>query len=107
MTIKQLSAILGLIGLVVGGSYALDKRYTPREVTKFHIADLQRNQMQIQRNIQIQSAQQWLFYWQTQVNRWTQQCIQYPYNESFKHQLNEAKRQRDIWQRETNRLMQQ
>lgn len=63
--------------------------------------------MQIQRNIQIQNAQQWLLFWQMQITELTRQCAARPWDEAKKQQLEEAKRQRNIWQQKANQLMAQ
>jgi hypothetical protein len=105
MTIKQIMTVLSLIGLIVGGVWAVDKRYTPREVTKMQIAQVQQNQLQIQRNSKIQNAQNWLLFWTMKVSALQQECNAQPNNPNKRIELNEAMRQRDIWQREVNRLM--
>ena len=105
ISIKQLAAVLSLIGMIVGGVWAIDKRYTPREITDIHVADLQKNQMQIQQNIQVQTALNWLQYWQIQVSQLTGLCAVEPWNAQRKQQLLNAKRERDKWQNEVNRLM--
>jgi hypothetical protein len=106
ISLKQIAAGILTVFALFGAVWGINEQYTPREVTEMMVADLQKNQMQIQRNIQVQNAQQWLFYWQMQVNQLTGLVAQYPYDQNKKNQLNEAKRQRDIWQREVNRLMQ-
>ena len=97
-----IGCILGLVLSV----YGMTEYFTPRETTELLVADLQKNQLQIQRNIQVQNAQQWLFYWQMQVNQLTGISARFPYDQNKKNQLNEARRQRDKWQTEVNRLMQ-
>jgi hypothetical protein len=107
MNIKQLILILSLIGTIVGAAWALDKRYMPREVTEIMIAGVQKNQLQIQKNSKIQNAQNWLLFWTMRVNSLQQECIQNPNSGRKKVELDEAIRQRNIWQNEVNRLMQQ
>ena len=101
-----LAAVFGLL-TVVAAVYGMTEYFTPREVAELWIADLQQNQMQIQRNSQIQNAQNWLLFWQMRVSNLQAACSGRPFDENLKAQLAEAKRQRDIWQREVNRLMQQ
>ena len=105
MSIKQLVVILSLIGAIVGAAWALDARYTPREVTNLLIADLQHNQLLIQNNTKIQNAQNWLMFWTMKVNTLEQECQAQPSNPTKQIELNNAKRQRDRWQNEVNRLM--
>lgn len=99
------AAIVLTVSALLGAAWAFDKRYTPREITEMEIAQLQNNQMQIQRNIQIQNAQQWLWFWQMKVEEFTAICSRDPNNQNARIRLNEAKAKRDYWQGQVNRLM--
>jgi hypothetical protein len=79
----------------------------PREVTEMLVAQVQQNQMQIQKNTQQANAQNWLLFWQMQVTQKTGECAANPGNQATRQQLNHAIKQRDIWQKEVNRLMNQ
>jgi hypothetical protein len=109
MTISAKQILAAVVGLltIVAAVYGMTEYFTPREVAELWIADLQQNQMQIQRNSQIQNAQNWLLFWQMRVSNLQAACHGRPFDENLKAQLAEAKRQRDIWQQEVNRLMQQ
>lgn len=101
----KIAGVVLTISALIGAVWAFDKRYTPREVVEMEIAQLQNNQMQIQKNIQIQNAQQWLWFWQMKVEEFTGLCSREPYNQDYKARLNEAKSKRDYWQNQVNRLM--
>lgn len=105
--IKQVvSVILGILALL-GAAWAIDERYAPREVTALWISDLQKQMIQIQRNNQLTAAQNQLYYWQRQVESLTDRCARAPADQYCRQNLNEAKRQRDFWQREVHKLMNQ
>lgn len=105
ISIKQALTVIGCVLGLIAGVWAFDNKYTPREVTDMLVADLQRNQMMIQRNINIQNAQQWLWYWQQQVTNLTGACAQRPNDQRLRQQLDYAITQRNTWQNEVNRLM--
>jgi hypothetical protein len=105
--IKQISAvILGISGLL-GAAWAIDDRYATREVTTLWISDLQKQMIQIQKTQQTSAAQQQLWYWQQQVEQLTGYCARNPGDQPARIRLNDAKRQRDYWQREVHKLMNQ
>jgi hypothetical protein len=95
------------ISALLGAAWAFDKRYMPREVTEMLVAQVQQNQMQIQKNTQQANAQNWLLFWQMQVTQKTGECAANPGSQVLRQQLNHAIKQRDIWQKEVNRLMNQ
>ena len=103
---KIVGAIIVLFGAAWGAYAGLNTLYTPREVTEMMIAQVQQNQMTLNKQFQIQNAQQWYWYWQMQVELYTGLCAREPYNTNAKQQLNEAKRMRDTWQKKVNKLMQ-
>ena len=115
--IKTVAWGLGAIASLFAAAYAFDARYMPREVTEVKIetlksdtekliADIQTNQLLIQKNARIQNAQQWLWYWQQQVQHLERVCGSQPNNQNARYQLQHAKAQRDRWHQEVNRLMQ-
>jgi hypothetical protein len=102
----KIGGVVLMIASLLGAAWAFDKKYMPREVAELLVADLQKNQMQIQQNIQVGQAQQWLFYWQMQVTQLTGACAAAPWDDAKKQQLIKATQERDKWQRQVNRLMQ-
>lgn len=102
---KTITGIVLTIAALLGAAWAFDKKYTPREVTEMLISQLQQNQMQIQKNIQVQNAQQWLWFWQMKVEEFTGLCNREPQNQDAKIRLSEAVSKRDYWQNQVNQLM--
>jgi len=107
MTIKQIATVLTALFALLGAAWGLNKQFTPREVTEMMVADVQQNQMILNKTGQRQNALNWLSYWQIKVTRLTGECAVAPNNMFKKNELKEAIKQRDIWQIEVNRLMQQ
>ena len=97
--------VLTALFALLGAAWGLQEHFTPREVTELWISDLQKNQMQIQHNLQIQQAQQWFYWYQTEVERLTGECAREPYNQSKKAQLEQAKARRDDAKRKWDALM--
>ena len=101
---KILTIIGAVLGIVLSG-YGMTEYFTPREVTELWISDLQKNQMQIQRQGQISDAQQWYYWYQAEVERLTGECAREPYNENKRLQLQQVKRMRDEARRRWDNLM--
>jgi len=103
----KIGGVVLMIASLLGAAYAFDKRYMPREVTEMMVAGIQSNQMILNKTGQQQNALNWLQFWQIKVTRVTGECASDPNNRYKQSELNEAIKQRDIWQKEVNRLMKQ
>ena len=102
----KIGGIVLMVASLLGAAYAFDKRYMPREVTDMRIADVQKNQMLLNKTGQRQNALNWLLFWQIKVARLTGECAAMPSDTFRKNELKEAIKIRDNWQSEVNRLMQ-
>ena len=102
---KAFAGVVLTISALVGAAWAFDKKYTPREVMEMMVSDLQQNQMQSKKNIQVQNAQQWLWFWQMKVEEYTAICSREPSNQEARRKLMEARQKRDEWQGRVNNLM--
>jgi len=118
ISFKQVVAIVLGISALLGAAWKIDARYTTREIHelkaqelkteyKTMISDMQKQMIQIQRNNRLAAAQNQLWYWQNQCQTLEGQVGREPYNNAAKAQLTDAKRQRDFWQREVHKLMNQ
>lgn len=107
LTLKQILATIGALFAVVASVYGMTEYFTPREVTELWITDLQKNQIQIQRNIQIQNVQNWYYFYQAEVERLTGEVAREPYNRNKQEQLRQMKQRRDEAKRRWDRLMAQ
>jgi hypothetical protein len=105
ISITKILAVIGAMFGIVLSVYGMTEYFTPREVTELWISDLQKNQMQIQRNIQISNAQQWYYFYQIEVERLTGECAREPWNASKKAQLDQTKAHRDDAKRKWDALM--
>jgi TolA-binding protein len=105
--VKQVSAVILGILMLLGAAWAIDERYATREVTELWLSDMQKQMIQIQKNQQVGAAQQQLWYWQQKVEELTGYCARNPTDQAARARLNDAKRQRDFWQRETHKLLNQ
>jgi hypothetical protein len=105
ITIKQILAVIGAMFGIVLSVYGMTEYFTPREVTELWIADLQKNQLMIQRQGQVSNAQQWYYFYQAMVERLTGECARNPQNGSLAAQLRQAKVRRDDAKRRWDELM--
>jgi hypothetical protein len=105
ISLKQILAVIAAMLGIVLSVYGMTEYFTPREVAELWISDLQKNQMQIQRQGQISNAQQWYYWYQAEVERLTGECARNPYDENKKLQLEQAKRRRDDAKMRWDRLM--
>jgi hypothetical protein len=118
ISIKQtITAILGLLALL-GAAWGIDERFMTREIhelksdelkTEYRmmISDMQKQMIQIQRNNQLSSAQNQLWYWQSQVENLTGMSAKNPWDANVKEKLIYAKGKRDYWQDKVNELINQ
>lgn len=88
-----------------GAVWGLNEQFTPREIHELWVSDIQKQMIQIQKNSQVNAAQNQLLYWQRQVEALTNQSARDPSNQYTRGRLTEAKRQRDFWQREVHKLL--
>ena len=105
ITVKQILATIGALLAVVVSVYGMTEYFTPREVAELWVADLQKNQIQIQRNFQIQQAQNWFYFYQAEVERLTGECARAPYDRNRQAQLQQMKARRDEAKRRWDALM--
>ena len=110
-TKQILSAVLILFALV-GGVWGMTEYFTPREVTEFMIADVQQNQIQIQKQLQttdkqqsIQNAKNWYDWYQSEVTRLIGECIRQPNDAVLRSQLEQMTRLRNDAKARWDRLM--
>ena len=102
---KQVSAVILGVSALLGVAWGTDDRYATREVAELWISDLQKQMIQIQKTQQTSAAQQQLWYWQQKVEELTAVSARNPGDQPARLDLNNAKNQRDYWQREVHKLM--
>ncbi len=102
----KIAGVILTTSALIGAVWAFDKKYTPREVTEMMIAQVQQNQMTLNKQFQVQNAQQWYWYWQMQVELYISLCAREPRNTTYRDGLTRAKQNRDTWKSKVYELMQ-
>ena len=100
-TIVTISMILGL----AVAAFGVTKIFVLKPVYDIQIAGLSNQMLQMQRNNQIQNAQQWYWFWQMKVTEYTAANVRQPRSQVIKSQLDHAIQERNKWQAEVNKLM--
>lgn len=104
---KQITGVILGVFALLGAAWGIDKRYATREVTELWLSDMQKQMIIIQKNQRTSAAQQQLWYWQQQVEQLTAHSARNPTDNYARGRLTDAKKQRDYWQREVHKLINQ
>jgi hypothetical protein len=104
---KQITGVILGVFALLGAAWGIDKRYATREVTELWLADMQKQMIIIQKNQRTGAAQQQLWYWQQKVEEKTRTYARNTADRQAQQDLTDAKKQRDYWQREVHKLMNQ
>jgi hypothetical protein len=114
ISFKSIIAAIAAVFMIAAAVWGTTEYFTPREITKMLIADLQKNQIQIQKQLQftnrqqrLQDAKNWYDWYQSEVNRLTRECAYDPNNQNKRLQLEQYKQLRNRAKGRWDQLMRQ
>jgi len=95
-------SLVGLVGSVAGGMWAIDVKYAPREImsNKFELVAM--TQKALLNKVTLGEIRSWLVFWQMQVEIYTRITAKDPGDADARDQLNRAVRERTKWQNKLN-----
>ena len=95
-------SLIGLVGSVAGGMWAIDAKYAPREImtSKFELVAM--TQKALLDKVTLGEIRSWLVFWQMQVEIFTGITAKNPNDTEARDQLNRALRERTKWQNKLN-----
>jgi hypothetical protein len=94
--------LVGVVGSVAGGMWALDERYEPRKELRFEFQTIAMTQKALLNKVTLGEIRSWLVFWQLQVELYTRISAKNPGDVDARDQLNRALRERQKWQDKLN-----
>ena len=90
--------VVGLVGSVAAGMWALDERYEPRKELVLEFQTIAMTQKALLNKVTLSEIRSWLVFWQLQVELYTRITATNPGDVDARDQLKRAKRERQKWQ---------
>ena len=106
MTNNFKTAIASLVVLfgILGGVWAMEEHYTPRDFHELCMTQVQRQMADFQKTNQIQRAQDQVFYWMRIETQIREEIARQPNDSNLYRKLNEVSRQREAAQNQLQLL---